>query len=46
MVGAGTSAQQPPTPCTDDQATHTALYTYKTGTWTAGPEIPPIASQE
>ena len=46
VVGAGTSAQQPPTPCTDDQATDTALYTYKTGTWTARPEIPPIASQE
>jgi hypothetical protein len=46
VVGAGTSAQEPPTPCTDDRESPTALYTYKTGTWSAGPEIPTIDSQE
>jgi hypothetical protein len=46
VVGAGTSAEEPPTPCTDDQESPTALYTYKTGTWSAGPEIPTIDSQE
>ena len=46
VVGAGTSAEEPPTPCTDDQESPTALYTYKTGTWSAGPEIPIIDNQE
>ncbi|MGO9908486.1 MAG: hypothetical protein ACLPY3_22625 [Solirubrobacteraceae bacterium] len=46
VVGAGTSAEEPPTPCTDDQESPTALYTYKTGTWSAGPEIPTIDNQE
>jgi hypothetical protein len=46
VVGAGTSAEEAPTPCTDDQESPTALYTYKTGTWSAGPEIPTIDNQE
>jgi hypothetical protein len=46
VVGAGTSAEEPPTPCTDDQESPTALYTYKTGTWSAGPAIPTIDNQE
>jgi hypothetical protein len=49
VVGAGTSTQQPPTPCTTDVPSPTALYRYKAGTpgtWTAGPEIPPINGQE
>jgi hypothetical protein len=46
VVGAGTSTQQPPTPCTTDVPTQTALYQYQTGTWTAGPEIPAVGGQE
>jgi hypothetical protein len=46
VVGAGSSTQQPPTPCTTDVDTQTALYEYRTGTWAAGPEIPPINGQE
>jgi hypothetical protein len=45
VVGAGSSTQQPPTPCTTDAATQTALYQYQAGTagtWTAGPAIPAI----
>ena len=45
-VGAGSSTQEPPTPCTDDTATDTALYNYSSGTWTAGPTIPAIGGQE
>jgi hypothetical protein len=46
VVGAGSSTQQPPTPCTTDEPTQTALYNYKAGTWAAGPEIPAIDGQE
>jgi hypothetical protein len=46
VVGAGSSTQEAPTPCTTDADTATALYTYKSGTWAAGPEIPPIDGQE
>jgi hypothetical protein len=49
VVGAGSSTQQPPTPCTTDAPTQTALYTYQAGTagtWTAGPEIPAIGGEE
>ena len=49
VVGAGTSTQEPPTPCTTDATTQTALYQYKAGTagtWTAGPEIPAIGGEE
>ena len=46
VVGAGSSTQEAPTPCTTDADTATALYQYKTGTWAAGPEIPPIDGQE
>jgi hypothetical protein len=49
VVGAGSSTQIPPTPCTDNGDTQTALYQYQpgtAGTWTAGPEIPPIDGQE
>lgn len=46
VVGADTSSQEPPTPCTDDQESPTALYQYKSSTWAAGPEIPTIDNQE
>jgi len=42
VVGAGTSTQEPPTPCTTDAPTQNALYNYQAGAWTAGPEIPAI----
>jgi hypothetical protein len=49
VVGAGTSTQQPPTACTTDVPTQTAVYHYGAGiadAWTAGPEIPAINGQE
>jgi hypothetical protein len=46
VVGAGTSTQEAPTPCTTDVATQTALYNYQAATWTAGPEIPAVDGQE
>jgi hypothetical protein len=49
VVGAGTSTQEPPTACTTDAPTQTALYQYKpgtAGTWVAGPEIPAIDNQQ
>jgi hypothetical protein len=46
VVGAGSSTQQPPTPCTTDAPTETALYNQQAGTWSAGPEIPAIGGQE
>jgi hypothetical protein len=46
VVGAGSSTQEAPTPCTTDADTATALYTGKSGTWSAGPVIPPIDGQE
>jgi hypothetical protein len=46
VVGAGTSQQEPPTACTDNAPTQTALYNYQSGTWTAGPEIPAVGGQQ
>jgi len=46
VVGAGSSTQEPPTACTTDVPTDTALYNYSSGTWTAGPTIPAIGGQE
>jgi hypothetical protein len=46
VVGAGSSTQEAPTPCTTDAPTQNALYNYKTGTWTAGPGIPAIGGEE
>ena len=49
VVGGGTSTQEPPTKCTTDAKTQTALYHYKAGTagtWTAGPMIQPIGGME
>jgi hypothetical protein len=46
VVGGGTSQQEAPTPCTDNTPAQTALYQYKTGTWSAGPNIPLIDNQE
>ncbi len=46
VVGAGSSTLEPPTPCTTDAPTQTALYNYAAGTWTAGPEIPAIGGEE
>jgi hypothetical protein len=49
VVGGGVSTQEPPTACTTNAPTQTALYTYKAGVanaWSAGPEIPAIGNQE
>jgi len=46
VVGAGTSTQEPPTKCTDNVPTQTALYEYQEHKWTAGPTIPAIGGQE
>jgi hypothetical protein len=49
VVGAGSSTQEPPTSCTTDADTQTAVYHYQSGTagtWTAGPEIPAIGGEE
>jgi hypothetical protein len=49
VVGAGSSTQEAPTPCTTDAETQTAIYDYQAGTagtWTAGPEIPAIDGEE
>ncbi len=49
VVGAGTSTQEYPTPCTTDADTQTALYQYNGGTggtWSAGPEIPTIDNEQ
>ncbi len=49
VVGAGTSTQEPPTACTTDAPTQTALYQDQpgtAGTWTAGPEIPAIDNEQ
>jgi hypothetical protein len=49
VVGAGTSTQEPPTKCTTDAKTETALYHYgapAATAWTAGPEIPAIGGKE
>jgi hypothetical protein len=40
VVGAGTSDQIPPTPCTTHTPAHTALYNYAAGKWVNGPTIP------
>jgi hypothetical protein len=46
VVGAGSSTQEPPTACTTDVPTDTALYNYASGSWSAGPTIPAIDGQE
>ncbi len=46
VVGGGTSQQEYPTPCTDNTPAQTALYQYKDGMWSAGPNIPLIDNQE
>ena len=46
VVGAGTSTQEPPTKCTTDVPSQTALYNDQSGKWTPGPEIPAIGGQE
>jgi hypothetical protein len=49
VVGGGTSTQEPPTKCTTDAKTQTALYHFKAGTagtWTPGPMIKPIGGKE
>jgi len=46
VVGAGSSTEEPPTACTTDAPTQTALYNYQAGTWSAGPEIPAIDGEE
>jgi hypothetical protein len=46
VVGAGSSTQEPPTACTTDAETQTALYDYATATWSSGPQIPTIGGLE
>jgi hypothetical protein len=46
VVGAGSSTQEPPTACTTDVPTQTALYNYQSATWTAGPQIQPVGGEE
>lgn len=46
VAGAGVSSQFPPTKCTTNADTQSALWHAKTGTWTAGPVIKPIGGQE
>jgi hypothetical protein len=46
VVGAGSSTQQPPTACTTNVATDTAVYNYASGTWSAGPTIPAVGGEE
>jgi hypothetical protein len=46
VAGAGVSSQFPPAKCTTNADTQSALYRFKTGTWTAGPVIKPIGGQE
>jgi hypothetical protein len=46
VVGAGSSTQEPPTPCTTDAPTQTALYDNQSATWSAGPQIPAIGGEE
>jgi hypothetical protein len=49
VAGGGVSTQEPPTTCTTNATTQSALYHFKAGTpgaWTAGPEIKPIGGLE
>jgi hypothetical protein len=49
VVGGGSSTQVPPTACTTDADTQTALYQFQAGTpgtWSAGPVIPAIDGEE
>jgi hypothetical protein len=46
VVGGGTSTQAPPTSCTTNAPTQTALYNNQTGVWSAGPQIPAIGGEE
>jgi len=46
VVGAGTSTQEAPTPCTTNAPTQDALYNFKAGTWAAAPEIPAIGGEQ
>ena len=42
VVGAGTSSDIPPKPCTTRRTAPTALYNYAAGRWARGPAIPTI----
>ena len=46
VVGAGNSTDEPPSACTTNEETQTALYQYKSGSWTAGPEIPTVDNEQ
>lgn len=46
VVGAGNSTDEFPSPCTTNEETQTALYQYKSGSWTAGPEIPTVDNEQ
>ena len=46
VAGGGTSTDEYPSPCTTNAPTDTALYDYKAGTWTAGPNIPTVDNEQ
>ncbi len=46
VVGAGNSTDEFPSACTTNEETQTALYQYKSGSWTAGPEIPTVDNEQ
>ena len=49
VVGAGTSTDEYPNPCTTNTPAQTGLYQYKAGTmgsWAAGPEIPTVGGEQ
>jgi hypothetical protein len=45
-VGAGTSSELPPEPCTTRKPAATALYDYAAGAWAKGPSIPTIEGMQ
>ena len=46
VVGAGTSPEQAPTPCTTNKPAPTALYNYAAGRWVRSPAIPTIGGKQ
>jgi hypothetical protein len=46
VVGAGTSSDIPPKPCTTHRPAPTALYDYSAGKWLKGPAIPTIGGMQ
>jgi hypothetical protein len=46
VVGAGTSPEEPPAPCTTSRPAPTALYNYAARRWVNGPLIPTIGGKQ